>query len=73
MARSRPLIEELVRVSADLDRLIGDMETGRPSQPRHDGHIDQVERLAERMIAAARGTGRPVNAPLGRVGSGMVW
>lgn len=67
------MIEELVRISADLDSLIGDMQVGRPSHTRLDGHIDQVERLAERMRRAARGPGRPVNAPLGRAGGGFVW
>ncbi|MGN6270877.1 MAG: hypothetical protein ACTHM0_13415 [Sphingomonas sp.] len=73
MARQTKLLEELVRASGELDRLIADMETGRPSQTRHDGHIDQVERLARRLIEAARGPGRPVNPPLGRAGAGFVW
>jgi hypothetical protein len=73
MASPTMLFEELVRVSGDLDRLIADMETGRPSQTRHDGHIDQVERLAQRMVEAARGPGRPVNKPLGRAGRSFVW
>lgn len=67
------LLEELVRVSADLDHLIGDMQTGWPSQTRHDGHVDQVKQLAKRMVEAARGPGRPANRPLGRHGSGYVW
>ena len=70
---SSPLLDELVRVSADLDVLIADMVIGRPSQTRSDGHIDQVEQLAARMRKAARGPGRIVNPPLARVGSGYLW
>lgn len=67
------LLDELQRVSAELDVLIADMSNGRPSQTRHDGHIDQVEQLAKRMRDAARGPGRSVNPPLARQGSGYIW
>jgi len=67
------LLDELRRVSAEIDELIADMSNGRPSQTKHDGHIDQVEQLAKRMRDAARGPGRSVNPPLGRIGSGYVW
>lgn len=67
------LLDELERVSAELDVLTRDMRSGWPSQTRHDGHIDQVEQLAARMRQAARGPGRPVNPPLARVGSGCLW
>lgn len=52
------LLYELLRVSPELDQVIGEMSGGRPSQPRYDDHADQVVRLAKRMIQAARGPGR---------------
>jgi hypothetical protein len=67
------LLDELRRVSADLDELIGAMSNGRPSPLRHEGHVDRVERLAVRMRRAARGPGRPVHPPLARMGDGYVW
>lgn len=67
------LLDELRRVSGEIDELIADMSSGRPSQTQHDGHADQVVELARRMREAARGPGRPVNPPLGRHGSGYVW
>ena len=70
MPRSDPFLEELVRVSADLDRLIADRSVGQPSQPRHDGHVDQAGALATRLHIAGRGSGRPVNPPLGRTATG---
>jgi hypothetical protein len=74
MARSDPFLEELQRVSADLDRLIADRTTGQPSQPRHDGHIDQAEALAARLRGVGRGPGRPVNPPIGRTAAGgHIW
>lgn len=73
MAQPKSLYDELVRVSGDLDVLIADMSNGRPSQTRHDGHIDQVEGLAARLRKAARGPGRSVNPPLAKVGSGYLW
>lgn len=66
-------VDEAERVSAELDQLIADMRTGRPSQTRHDGHADQMVLLGKRLIEAARGPGRPVNPPLGRIGSGYMW
>ncbi|WP_156679361.1 hypothetical protein [Sphingomonas profundi] len=68
-----PLADELERVSADLDKLIGAMRAGRPSQTQHDGHVDQVEQLAIRMRRAVRGPGRPENPPIGRCGRGYIW
>lgn len=73
MAQPKSLYDELVSVSGDLDVLIADMSNGRPSQTRHDGHIDQVEGLAARLRKAARGPGRPINPPLAQVGSGYLW
>lgn len=73
MPQPKSLYDELVRVSGDLDVLIADMSDGRPSQTRHDGHIDQVEGLAARLRKAARGPGRSVNPPLAKVGTGYLW
>ncbi len=73
MAQPKSLYDELVSVSGDLDVLIADMSNGRPSQTRHDGHIDQVEGLAGRLRKAARGPGRSVNPPLAKVGTGYLW
>ncbi|WP_296222730.1 hypothetical protein [uncultured Sphingomonas sp.] len=73
MPQPKFLLDELVRVSGDLDELIADMSNGRPSQSRHDGHIDQAEQLAARIRTAARGPGRSVNPPLAKVGSGYLW
>lgn len=73
MAQPKSLYDELVRVSGDLDVLIADMGTGRPSQTRHDGHIEQAEGIAARIRAAARGPARPVNPPLAKVGTGYLW
>lgn len=73
MAQPKFLVDELVRVSADLDELIADISNGRPSQTSHDGHIDQAEQLAVRIRTAARGPGRSVNPPLARVGTGYRW
>lgn len=73
MAQPKSLYDELVRVSGDLDVLIADMSNGRPSQTRHDGHVDQVEGLAARLRKAARGPGRPINPPLAKVGTGYIW
>lgn len=56
-----PLLDELLRVSPELDQVIGELTSGRPSQPRYDDHADQVVRLAERMIRAARGPGRTLS------------
>lgn len=67
------LLDELRCVNAEINGLIADMSNGRPSQTRHDGHIDQVEQLAKRMRDAARGPGRSVNPPLARQGNGYVW
>jgi len=67
------LLDELRRVSADLDELIGAMSDGRPSPQRHDTHVDRVEGLAARMRRAARGAGRPVHPPLARLGGGFIW
>ena len=53
-----PLLDELLRVSPELDQVIGEMTGSRPSQPRFDDHADQVVELALRMICAARGPGR---------------
>jgi hypothetical protein len=63
MAQPDAFLAELVRVSADLDRLIADRITGQPSQPSHEEHVDQAERLADRLRAIGRGPGRPVHAP----------
>jgi hypothetical protein len=74
MAHSDPFLEELVRVSADLDRLIADRSVGQPSQLRHDGHVDQAGELAARLRSAGRGPGRTVNPPIGRTATGgYVW
>jgi hypothetical protein len=73
MPQPMQMLDELRRVSADLDVLIADMSNGRPSQTRHDGHVDQAEQLAARIRTAARGPGRSVNPPLAKVGSGYLW
>ena len=73
MPQLKPMLDELVRVSADLDVLIADMSNGRPSQTSHDGHVDQAEQLAARIRMAARGPGRSINPPLAKVGSGYLW
>ncbi len=67
------LLDELLRASVEIDGLIADMSNGRPSQTRHDGHIDQVEQLVKRLRDAARGPGRSVNPPLARQGNGYIW
>lgn len=64
MADTRLMVEECERVSADLDPLIASMRTGRSPLTRHGDHIDQVEALGLRLIAAARGPGRSINPPL---------
>lgn len=53
-----PLLDELLRASTELDQVIGEMTGGRPSQPRYDGHADQVVELCKRLTRAARGPGR---------------
>ncbi len=74
MAQTNALLDECMRVSADLDRLIADMQVGRPSQTRHEGHVDQAEAMAARLTRAARGPGRPVNRPIARTANGsLVW
>ena len=74
MAQPQPsAVDEAERVSADLDQLIADLRAGRPSQTRHDGHVDQMVLLGRRLITAARGPGRLVNPPLGRIGAGYMW
>jgi hypothetical protein len=74
MAQTDAFLDELVRVSADLDRLIADRQVGRPSQPRHDGHVDQAEKLAMRLRGAGRGPGRPIHAPIGKTPCGKtIW
>lgn len=72
MAQADLFLDELVRVSADLDRLIAERQLGQPSQTRHDGHVDQAERLAIRLRAIGRGPGRPIPRPIARVGTAMV-
>lgn len=64
MADTRLMVDECERVSAALDPLIASMRNGRSPLTRHSDHIDQVEALGLRLIAAARGPGRPVNPPL---------
>lgn len=73
MPQPMQMLDELRRVSADLDVLIADMSNGRPSQTRHDGHVDQAEQLAARIRTAARGPGRSINPPLAKAGSGYLW
>lgn len=73
MAQPKSLYDDLVSISGELDVLIADMSNGRPSQTRHDGHVDQVEGLAARLRKAARGPGRLINPPLAKVGSGYLW
>lgn len=72
-ASASPLLDELRRVSDLLDALIGEMSSGRPSQPRHDAHVAECEAIATRIRRAARGPGRPSNPPLGRLGRGYIW
>ncbi len=73
MAQTKALLDECMRVSADLDRLIADMQVGRPSQTRHEGHVDQAEDMAGRLLRAARGSGRPQHPPIARTASGLFW
>lgn len=74
MAHADAFLEELIRISGDLDRLIADRTAGPTSQPRSERHIDQAEELGARLCRAGRGPGRPVNPPLGRTSSGAyVW
>lgn len=73
MAQADAILEELQRISADLDHLIADRTAGRVSHTRSDAHIDQMERLSERLQRLARGSGRPVNPPIGRTADGMAW
>lgn len=75
MVQTDAFLDEITRVSADLDRLIADRQSGaRPSQTRHDGHVDQAEELAARLIRVARGPGRrPVHPPLAITAIGTVW
>lgn len=73
MPQNISLHDECRRVSAELDLVMADMENGRPSQSRHDGHVDQVVGLATRLLSAARGPGRSDNPPLAKVGSGYLW
>jgi hypothetical protein len=64
MAQSDAFLAELVRVSANLDRLIADRIVGQLSDTRHEQHVDQAKELADRLQAIGRGPGRPVHAPL---------
>ncbi len=73
MAQADAFLDEIVRISADLDRLIADRQAGQPSQTRHDGHVDQAGDLARRLHEAGRGPGRAVHPPLARVGTGFMW
>jgi hypothetical protein len=65
--------DEIRRTVDELDEVLADMSSGRPSQFRHDGHVDQVVGLAERLIRAARGPGRPVNPPIAKTATGAIW
>lgn len=74
MAQADAFLEELVRISGDLDRLIADRTAGPTSHTRSERHIDQAETLAAQLLRAGRGLGRPVNPPLGRTpGGGYIW
>lgn len=70
MASTDAFLDELVRASADLDRLIADRTVSPPSHTRHERHVTQAEELAARLKRAGRGPGRqdpagtsPVNPP----------
>jgi hypothetical protein len=71
MADTRLMVDECERVSAALDPLIARMRNGRSPLTRHGDDIDQVEALGLRLIAAARGPGRPVNPPLATSADGL--
>ncbi len=73
MAHADPFLDELVRVSADIDRLIADRQQSQPSHSGSDRHIDQARALAARLDRAGRGPGRPVHTPIGRTAHGYAW
>lgn len=75
MAQPDAFLDEIMRVSADLDRLIADRQSmGRPTQNLHEGHVDRAERLATRLRGAGRGLDRPQHPPIGKTSSGkLIW
>lgn len=75
MAQPDAFLDEIMRVSADLDRLIADRQSmGRPSHARHEGHVDRAERLAMRLRGAGRGLDRPHHPPIGTTPDGkLIW
>jgi hypothetical protein len=74
MAQTDAFLDELRRISADLDRLMADRQTaGRLSQRQHDDHVDRAEKLAARLVRVGRGSGRLHNPPIAQVGAGYVW
>lgn len=74
MAQADAFLDELVRISGALDRLIADRTAGPTSQTRSERHIDQAETLGAQLLRVGRGAGRPITPPLGRSpGGGYAW
>lgn len=73
MPQHKSLDDEVRHAIDGLDRIAAEMSNGRPSQPRHDSHVDQVAGIARRLMRAARGPGRPIHPPIARVGGGYLW
>ena len=71
------LLEELVRVSAELDLVIRDLQLGPRSRREphrdQDAIVDRVEQLAAEIRRAVRGASlsRPSAAPLWSNGAGQ--
>ena len=60
-----PTARDIVRsVSAELDRLLRDMELGHPSQREFERQADIAHNLAGRLRGAFRAPPTPVNPPL---------
>lgn len=76
MAHADPFLDELLRASDALDRLIADRIAGQhqPSQSQHAEHVDRAGAIAASLHQAGRGPGRLVNPPIGRTAAGgYVW
>lgn len=64
---------ELVRYSASLDRLIQAVQLGRPSQREWERQADEMRRIGTGLDALGRKPTQPVNPPIGKIGTALVW
>lgn len=73
---AQPPLSAVDRVSAAIDELMtleASMRLGHPSQRAVHEHEEELTRIAGNLRGIYRRQERPVNPPLGRVGSAYVW